>query len=170
MLWIVSQVLVDNAAALAPPDRSPPCEVMGGETRVVWMSRADIDARERELADLELRAPTPSPVKDGILFVSIERLTYDAANAKFQTVVITDAAGAEVLRKSFDHDSADDHSRFDDRWHNTMAVPVDVSVPTPARVHVVDALLKTRCSWELGPAPIEGARRVWTALPTVAPQ
>lgn len=170
MLWIVSGVLVNNAAGVEPPGHSPPCEVLGGQTTVWWMSRADIDARERELAELELRAPTPSPVKEGILFVTVDRLTYEAADGQYQTLIVTDTAGVEVLRKKFAPDSPDDRSRLTNLWRNTVAAPVEIVVPTPARVHVADTLLKTRCSWELGPPPIEGARRVWATLPTVGPQ
>lgn len=132
--------------ALAKKDGS--CWVPGklpyiGLTEFEFTSQADAQEEEARRAQTEMRA---AQQMGPVVYVRIGRVTIDAASGRFHTLVVTDAAGREVVRRDGDG-VPDAPAGLYKHWHSSILAILPRDVPFPIHVYAVDKIVSHRCGW-----------------------
>lgn len=127
-----------------------PCPAIGesgevlGRTLLAHQTSAQLMASEAQSADLELRAPRDQP-PGGVIQLQIERVAEDLAATENHTLIVFDAIGNESLRRVLPPSSP--AANRQGTWKAGSVAELAKPLLYPIDVHVVDGIMRRRCSW-----------------------
>lgn len=133
-----------------PPPPLVACEIIGpsgivGRTTMEYDTAEKLDADEKKRAEATLREPIDMP-DGGAVFVRIERITEETADPKWQTLVIRDANGAEIVRYVPESEPPN-APNADGYYSSTFYGDIPTAPAFPIEVNVGDIVVAQRCTW-----------------------